>query len=111
MPSFKSYLSGFILSVFFSILAFVFVMQGLLTGTALIAALILLAVVQAWVQLTFFLHLGQSSWWSKIVLFSTMSIIFILVVGSLWIMNHLNYNHSMTDQEIMHEEGIHKYHY
>jgi len=105
-----SYLTGFVLSVFFTILAFSLVLENLLTGNILVLVLIALALAQAWVQLVFFLHLGRKSPWNLVIFVSTASIILILVVGSLWIMNHLNYNMTPQDMNayIIKSEGIQK---
>jgi cytochrome o ubiquinol oxidase operon protein cyoD len=72
-----------------------------------------LAVGQLLVQLGLFLHMGSEPkprWNLMATLFSLMVVI-IVVGGSLWIMNNLNYNMmspSDTDNAIMHDEGIHK---
>jgi len=82
------------------------------------AAVILLALVQFIVQLIYFLHLGPESWslaknappdnrWKLAVFVSTIFIVLIVVIGSLWIMNHLSYN-MMPGMEgyILHDEGM-----
>ena len=65
----------------------------------MITAIIFLAVVQLVVQLVFFLHLGrerQPRW--NLLAFAFMAIVLlILVLGSLWIMNNLNYHMTQTD--------------
>lgn len=101
MPTYKSYIAGFILSVFFTILAFSFAMEHLLTGNSLIAVLIALALVQAWVQLAFFLHLKPGARWNMAVFLSTVSLIFILVVGTLWIMSHLISFHNSIQSPLL----------
>ena len=60
----------------------------------LIPLIIGIALVQLVVQLIFFLHLLNESKprWNLIFFISTIGIILIVVVGSVWIMNHLNYN-------------------
>jgi len=106
--SLKSYISGFILSVLCTVLAFVVMQEHLLTGSALISVVVFLAIVQAWIQLQFFLHVGFKSRWTIAIFISTMSIILILVIGSLWIMHHLNYNMTseQMDTHILYEEGM-----
>jgi len=66
----------------------------------LIAGVLILAMLQLLVQLFFFLHIGEESSpkWNMIFLISTFSAILIIVVASLWIMGHLNYN--MTPSQI-----------
>ena len=60
----------------------------------IIATLLFLAVCQALIQSIFFLHILQEKKprWNLIVFASTISIILVIVVFSIWIMNHLNYN-------------------
>ena len=58
----KSYIAGFALSVFFTVLAFSAVMLNLFQGVGLIITLIVLGIAQAIVQLVFFLHLKP---WAK----------------------------------------------
>lgn len=108
----KPYIVGFVLSMLLTLLAYFFVTNQILHGGWLIAAIIGLALVQLMVQLLFFLHLGQESKprWNFIFFLATVSLILLVVIGSLWIMNHLNYN--MTPKEIntymLKEEGMHK---
>lgn len=54
----------------------------------------ILALLQASVQSIFFLNiLGEKKpHWNLVVFASTISIIIIIIVGTIWIMNHLNYN-------------------
>jgi cytochrome o ubiquinol oxidase operon protein cyoD len=60
----------------------------------LTATITLLAIAQLYVQFTFFLHIGlraESKVRSWFLLF-TLTTVAILVFGSIWIMNNLNYN-------------------
>lgn len=93
----KSYITGFVLSIALTLAAFFVVLRpGFfhLESGAVVAAILVLAICQFLVQMLFFLHLGKGpgSEWNLVVLLSTVGIVLILVVGSLWIMNHLNYN-------------------
>jgi cytochrome o ubiquinol oxidase operon protein cyoD len=105
-----SYVIGFILSVSLTLLAYWVVTTGLVTGV--ITLIILgLAGVQLLVQLIFFLHLGREDrpHWNLVFLLSCAGIIMIVVIGSVWIMNHLNYlmmPSSQMDQQIMDDENI-----
>jgi cytochrome o ubiquinol oxidase operon protein cyoD len=101
----KSYIIGFILSVLITslafYLAFLHVASGHITFSHqfLTAALLSLGILQFVVQSIFFLHLiNKSSRWNLVVFASTVSIVLVIVVGSIWIMNHLNYN--MTSHEV-----------
>ena len=111
MTSLKSYITGFLLSLILTLLAYFLVTHGIFKHAGnLTAAVLILAVTQLILQLKFFLHLNfkEQGRWNLIFLISTFSIVFIVVIGSLWIMNHLNYNMMPTDKEIIMDEGMHK---
>jgi cytochrome o ubiquinol oxidase subunit IV len=95
-----NYVSGFVLSILLTLGAYVAVTHHTFLGGVLIAVIIGLAIVQVLVQLFFFLHLGQETRprWKLIVLLFMLAILGILVFGSLWIMQNLNY-HMMSPQE------------
>lgn len=95
----KSYIIGFVSSVLLTLAAFfVTIRPGFFNlGTSgIITAIMGFALIQFVVQALFFLHLGQESKprWNLVVFFTTLFVILILVTGSIWIMNHLNYNMS-----------------
>lgn len=58
---------------------------------------LVLAVLQASAQSIFFLNiLGEKGpRWNLVIFASTISVILIIVIFSIWIMNHLNYNMMM----------------
>ncbi len=95
------YISGFVLSLLFTAAAYLAVTQKVWGAGALVGVIIGLAIAQVLVQLYFFLHLGQETKprWKLMVLISTIGILGILVFGSLWIMQNLNYN-MMSPQEM-----------
>ena len=109
----KSYTLGFIVALILTNAAFVIVQSNSIDGWMLVAALAGLAIIQLWVQLHFFLHLGRESKprWNLLMFLFAVIVVVILVFGSLWIMNNLGY-HGMpatsSDAEIMQEEGIYK---
>jgi cytochrome o ubiquinol oxidase operon protein cyoD len=109
----SSYVFGFLCSLLLTITAYLLVIYHVFSNRLLIAAIISLAVVQFSVQLIFFLHLDRSSKprWNLLVSLFAFIVLTILVLGSLWIMSHLNYN-MMTPQEtntyILNDERIHK---
>jgi len=87
----KSYLIGFLGSILLTVIAFFLVWTRLYTGYGLILTLIGLALIQAVVQLLFFLHVGKESkprWETLVFLFMVM-VLFIIAIGSLWIMYDL----------------------
>ena len=90
----KAYVVGFVLSLILTFAAYYLVTLQLLSGNTLLVSILVLAFVQLFVQLWFFLHLGreQKPRWNLIFFLSTAGIIFIVVAGSIWIMSHLNYN-------------------
>lgn len=108
--SIKSYAIGFVLSMALTLTAYFTVVYKILNGGILIFAIIGLAFIQLVVQLIFFLHLAdeKNPRWNLAVFLSTISIVLILVLGSLWIMGNLNYNMMPSDMEmyILHDEGI-----
>jgi cytochrome o ubiquinol oxidase operon protein cyoD len=108
----KSYITGFILSIALTLAAYFAVANHLLTGTTVIAFILGLAMIQLVVQLLFFLHMGQEKKprWNLLFFLSFISIIAIVVIASLWIMAHLNYNMSpdQVTKKAMQEEGFHK---
>lgn len=71
-----------------------------LTADTVIGIILGLAVVQLFVQLIFFLHLGRESRprWNLAMLLFAFMIIGIVAGGSLWIMSNLNVR--MTPQQI-----------
>ena len=98
-----AYIIGFALSIVLTLAAFFVVIRPgffQMGSGAVIATILALAVAQLTVQMLFFLHLGSESGprWNLVVFLSTVSIVLIIVMGSLWIMNHLNYN--MTPGEM-----------
>ncbi len=92
--SFQAYTTGFILSVALTLLAYSLTVHHVLAGNALILVLASLAMIQLAVQLLFFLHLSQESRprWRLLIFAFMVMVVAILVFGSVWIMNNLNYN-------------------
>ena len=111
-----SYSIGLVLALALTITAFSLVFgqtyagPGILPAGWLIPAILVLAMAQLVVQLVFFLHLGQSkeSQWNAVMFCFTFFGILVVVLASLWIMNHLNYNMTPTqmNQYIESQSGI-----
>ena len=106
-----SYVVGFILSIVLTFVAYILVVNHILEGALLVAAIIALAIVQLFVQLFFFLHLGKESKprWNLLMFSFALLVVVIVVFGSLWIMNNLDYNmmHSTNIEQYMHDhEGF-----
>ncbi|CAL4869255.1 hypothetical protein MMA231_03546 (plasmid) [Asticcacaulis sp. MM231] len=90
----KSYLIGFILSVILTAIPFGLTMAHMLPASSLIPVVVAIGVVQIMVHLYFFLHMNTSSsqMWNNAAFVFTVLIVGILIVGSLWVMYHLNTN-------------------
>lgn len=111
-----SYASGFILSILLTLAAYIPVSRHVDTHhlsyahSQLVFLILFFAVVQLVVQVLFFLHLSQESKprWNLISFLFMLMVVLIIVIGSIWIMYHLNYN--MTPEEesnqLLHDEGI-----
>lgn len=97
-----NYLVGFVSALVLSAVAFWLVTSKTVDGGWLVAALIGLAVLQLVVQLVFFLHVGSESRprWNLTALLFMLIMLVVIVAGSLWIMNNLNYNMMMTPEQM-----------
>lgn len=95
MSTLKSYLTGYMLSVALTLLAFgMIALHVTLTAFMLTAVLIFLAIVQLCIQLFFFLHVGRGAdrHWNAAALVFALFVVFMLVGGTLWIMSNLQAN-------------------
>lgn len=90
--SLRAYLIGFLVSLVLTSASFLLVMTKALSGTHLIFAIVGLAIIQAFVQLFFFLHLGQEEKprWESLVCAFMILVLLIIALGSLWVMYNLN---------------------
>lgn len=88
----KSYLIGFIVSLILTILSFTLVAAKLLSGSGLVYTIATLALIQATLQLLFFLHLGKEAKprWETLIFGFMVLMLLIIVIGTLWIMSDLN---------------------
>lgn len=92
-----SRVTGFILSLLLTFAAYFIIVEPeffhLNTKTAIIT-IFALALIQSFIQLIFFINVWKEEGplWNLGVFLSTVSIIFIVIFFSIWIMNHLNYN-------------------
>jgi len=94
-----AYAIGFVLAVLLTAAAFYPVMvPGTLPAGWLLPTIAILAVVQVLVHLYFFLHmsLSEEQRWNVMAFAFAVMVLFILILGSLWIM------HSMSEKMIMH---------
>ncbi|HVV67199.1 MAG TPA: cytochrome o ubiquinol oxidase subunit IV [Candidatus Saccharimonadales bacterium] len=96
----RSYATGFVLSIVLTVAAYLLATHHALSGKVLMAALLGLAVIQFIAQLFFFLHIGRETKprWRLLTLFMMITVVLIVVIGSIWIMYNLNYR--MTPAQI-----------
>lgn len=97
----RAYIIGFGLSLLLTLTAFLSVDKSWFSSGMLIALVTALALIQFCVQMYFFLHLGQEEKPRlKLLAFWFMLLVIgILVFGSLWIMNNLDYNMTPNQQQ------------
>ena len=91
----KSYMTGFVLSVVLTAIPFWLVMGKVLGSAAATAVIIVvMALVQIVVHMVYFLHLNTKSegGWNMLALIFTLIMVCIAVLGSLWVMYHLDSN-------------------
>ncbi len=107
LGGFKSYLVGFFLSILLTLSAYFAVVNHHFPKTLLLLVIVGSGTLQMLVQFIFFLHLGKESKprWNMMVFLFMALVAIILVIGSLWIMYHLDYQ--LMDMHSMHtHEGI-----
>lgn len=90
-------ITGFIASLVLTLAAYFIILHPEFfnfTIQTAISVIFALALIQSLVQLIFFINVWkeEGTLWNLSVFISTVSIIFIVVFFSIWIMNHLNYN-------------------
>ena len=93
--SFKSYMTGFILSVILTAIPFWLVMTNAIENKNwTIAIVVAFAVVQIVVHMVYFLHMNTTSdaGWTMMALIFTIIVVVIALSDSLWVMYHLNVN-------------------
>ncbi|HEY2003895.1 MAG TPA: cytochrome o ubiquinol/quinol oxidase subunit IV [Candidatus Saccharimonadia bacterium] len=106
----QNYVIGFILSLVFTLIPYYLAVTHTVTGNVLLGTILTFALLQAAVQVFFFLHLGreQSPHWQSKFLAITVGGIFVVTVGTTWIMYHLHENMTPTETELKlaQDEGI-----
>lgn len=100
---YKSYVIGFILSVLITLFAYTATVSDLWTKEMVVYIVLAFAAVQLVVQMVFFLHLGRGSRWKAVTFYFTLLTIGIIIVGTIWIMNNLDYNMMQMSPEDMKE--------
>lgn len=95
-----SYTLGFVLSIVLTLTAYLIVVHHIASTKLLEGAVVILALSQFLVQIFFFLHLGQDTKprWKVFVFFFMLGVVLILVFGSIWIINSLNYRQTLPQE-------------
>jgi cytochrome o ubiquinol oxidase operon protein cyoD len=110
--SIRSYVTGFGLSLIITLAAYYLAQHKVISGNSLLLWIGILAFIQFVVQAYFFLHLGHEAKprWKQIVFGFMVMVVAIIVFGSIWIMNNLNYHHldptKASDTYIIRDEGL-----
>ena len=108
-PSLRSeiggYILGFALAIVLTIASFWMAQTKFFYGPALAVALLVLAIAQMGIHLVFFLHITTAPGQANNVLALAFGILTVgfVVLGSLWIMSHMNRMMPATDQ-MMHRQ-------
>lgn len=92
--SVKEYVIGLILSIVLTIIPFYLVISGVASDTFTVVSIIVAAIAQVLVQMVFFLHMNGSSeqtWVTASAIYAVLIVLFVLI-GSMWIFEHLNHN-------------------
>ncbi len=105
-----SYVTGFVLSLIFTAIPYYFVVNNSFPSTTLIPVILGFGVIQMLIQIFFFLHLGRGPkpFYNIVFFISTVSLILVVVFGSIFIMDHLHYNMAPSDvtKKLAQGEGI-----
>jgi len=112
----SGYIVGYILALVITLTAYMLVEAHNNSGhefsrVFVFVSIACLAFIQFIVQLLFFLHLGRETKprWKILVFFGMLTVVIILVAGSLWIMHNLNYrmmpSQAKVNQYLQGEDG------
>ena len=99
--SLRAYVTGFVSCVVITLVMYLAGISDTLGRNQALGIIGVLAIVQFMVQLRYFLHLGDEfrPRWKLGVFALMLTIVFILVGGSLWIMSNLNYRMMHSSSE------------
>ena len=107
-----SYIIGFLLSLVFTAIPYYLVVNKVISGATLLATILGFAFLQMAIQIFFFLHLGRGPkpLYNVVFFFSTMGIILVVIGGSIFIINSLQYNMSPRDvtKKLAQDESIYQ---
>ena len=96
----KNYLIGYGVSLALTLTAYLSVYHHLASTNVLVVLVAVLAISQFLVQIFFFLHLGKETKprWRLYVFILMVTIVLILVIGSIWIIDNLNSRMTLPQQ-------------
>jgi cytochrome o ubiquinol oxidase subunit IV len=96
----QGYLIGFVLAALLTVASFYVLHTSLIWGPGIVVMLAVLAVAQIGVHLVFFLHLTTAPDNTNNVLALAFGVLIVglIIGGSIWIMNHLDYRMMPMDQ-------------
>jgi cytochrome o ubiquinol oxidase operon protein cyoD len=96
----KPYIYGYSISLILTASAYLSVYRHVASTTVLVGLVVILALTQFLVQIFYFLHLGKETKprWKLYVFLLMVSIVLIIVIGSVWIINNLNSRMSIPQQ-------------
>jgi cytochrome o ubiquinol oxidase operon protein cyoD len=96
----RSYVMGIVFATGLTIASFYFARSTLIWAPGIPDLLIMLAIAQMGIHLVFFLHIssGPDSTNNVLALAFGVLIVMVIIVGSLWIMAHLNHNMMPMDR-------------
>lgn len=90
-----SYVTGFVLSVILTAIPFWIVWSNVFDSTVITSVVVMaFAIVQIFVHMIYFLHMNTKSegGWTFIALVFTMTLVIVTLVGSIWVMYHMDRN-------------------
>lgn len=93
--SYRSYVTGFVLSVILTAIPFALVMSGGFENRLLTVGVVVgCAIIQVLVHMVYFLHMNSHAeeGWTLLSTLFTVVIVMIMIAGSLWVMYNLNTN-------------------
>jgi len=98
--SLARYIAGFVGCVVLTLTAYLLVTRSAWSQGMIIGTLALLAILQFLVQMILFLHVTEErgSHWKFATMCLMLGVVLVLVGGSIWIMNNLNYR--MTPEQM-----------
>ena len=106
----KWYAAGFVLSLLLTLAAYFAVVEDLFNKDTLVVVVVGLAILQTFVQLLCFLKIGRENkpHWNTLIFLFAVSVVLMLVLGSMWIMYHLDYRLMSMDMNPckLRQEGI-----